>query len=92
MPRAARCLRCGNEPATIGWQCATCAAEFADWDDRDWHAVLDLLDDEERWLAKAADRLDGAGFWVVAKAIWAAQAKLVRLAHAIEDGNVPDAS
>lgn len=85
MPQAARCLRCGKEPASAGWQCATCAASFADWDEREWDAALDGLEEDRRWLANAADRLDGAGFWAVAKAVWAAEAKLMRLARAIED-------
>jgi hypothetical protein len=47
--------------------------------------VIALLDDEERRLAKTADRLDGAGLWAVAQAVQAAQEKILRLAQAIED-------
>lgn len=79
------CLRCGERPPTVGWQCADCAESFAGWKARDWHAVLALLDEQSRWLEKSADRLDGAGFWAAAKAVQAAAETVEELARAIED-------
>ena len=84
MPRARKCLRCGERPATAAWQCAQCAASFADWDARDWRGALALLDEQARWLAKTADRLDGAGFWAAAKMVWEAAEAVEELARAIE--------
>ena len=90
--RAPRCLRCGEHEAAKGsWQCAACATAFAEWDARDWRASIELLDEQARWLAKSADRLDGAGFWAVAKAAWAAQEAVERLAQAIDQQPPPRA-
>lgn len=90
MTRSSRCLRCGKHEAAAGtWQCADCATQFADWEERDWHASVELLDEQSRWLAKTADRLDGAGFWAVAKAAWKAQEAIERLARAIEQQPPP---
>jgi len=84
MPRAQKCLRCGERPPTAGWQCAQCATEFAEWDARDWRGALALLDEQARWLAKSADRLDGTGFWAAAKVAWQAAEAVEVLARAIE--------
>ncbi|HEV2010837.1 MAG TPA: hypothetical protein VGS17_07415 [Candidatus Limnocylindria bacterium] len=78
------CLRCAERPATKGWQCADCAESFADWVARDWHGALAVLDEQARWLAKSADRLDGVGFWAAAKAVWQAAEAVEVLAQAIE--------
>lgn len=86
MPAARRtCLRCGRRPAVGGWQCASCREEFREWDSRDYSAVLELLTENERRLGSMADRLDGAGMWAVAKAVWRAQERVVELADAIEE-------
>ena len=95
MPNAAgQCLRCAERPATKDWQCDECAESFADWDARDWHGALAVLDEQARWLAKSADRLDGAGFWAAAKAVWNAAEAVEVLAEAIEqrtpDSGPPD--
>jgi hypothetical protein len=86
VPKAApRCLRCAERAATKGWQCAACAESFADWAARDWDGALAVLDEQARWLAKSADRLDGAGFWAAAKAVWHAAETVEELARAIEE-------
>jgi len=79
------CLRCGRRPAVGRWQCASCREDFREWDDRDYSAVLALLDEDERRLGSIADRLDGTGLWAVAKAVWRAQEKVVELRFAIEE-------
>lgn len=85
MRRSSRCLRCGEHNAVAGgWQCAECAATFANWKDRDWRASVALLEEQSRWLGKTADRLDGAGFWASARAVTKAQEAVERLATAID--------
>jgi len=79
------CLRCGKRPAVDRWQCASCREAFREWGDRDYSAVLELLDEDERRLASIADRLDGTGLWSVARAVWRAEEKIVELAAAIEE-------
>lgn len=81
---ARRCLRCGRAPAKIGWQCASCSEAFPDRD-ADRTAGLRFLDEQSRLLARAADRLDGAGFWAAAQAAWRAAEKVEELKHAIVD-------
>lgn len=49
------------------------------------HAALSFLEQQARALATAADRLDGAGFWAIAKAVWGDTEKIERLADAIAD-------
>lgn len=83
--RSRKCLRCDERAATRGWQCAQCASEFEPLTDRDRAAALDFLDEQERLLSRAADRLDGAGFWAAAKVAWAAQERVAELGHAISD-------
>jgi hypothetical protein len=79
------CLRCGRRPAIGGWQCASCREQFREWDEPDYSAVLELLDEDERKLASLADRLDGTGLWAIAKTVWRAQEKVVELRFAIEE-------
>jgi hypothetical protein len=64
----------------------SCVEQFHEWDERDYSAVLELLDEDERKLASIADRLDGTGLWAVSKAVWRAQEKIVALRFAIEEG------
>jgi len=52
---------------------------------RDRAALLDFLDEQGRLLSRAADRLDGAGFWAAAKIAWSAEEAVVELGHAIAD-------
>ena len=85
MPEPRMCLRCGERPATADWQCAECVESFADWEARDWHGALTLLDEQARWLERSADRLDGAGFWAAAKAVSQAAEAVDELARAIDE-------
>jgi hypothetical protein len=64
----------------------SCREQFRDWEERDYAAVLELLDEDERKLASIADRLDGTGLWAVSKTVWRAQEKVVEPRFAIEEG------
>lgn len=78
-----RCLQCAKRPVAQGWRCSICRADFGPMTRSDQRAALGFLQEQARTLATAADRLDGAGFWAVAKAVWSATEKVERLASAI---------
>jgi urease accessory protein UreF len=75
-----------------GWRCLECGAEFGPLTPSDRRASLKFLEQQARTLATAADRLDGAGFWAVSKAVWHANEAIERLARAIahEDSGDPE--
>jgi hypothetical protein len=88
---AGRCLRCGRRPAKTGWQCASCEASFPDRE-ADRTEGLPFLEEQARLLARAADRLDGAGFWAASQTAWRAVEKVEELKQAIADDKTPERS
>jgi len=79
-----RCLRCGKAKTMTGWQCNSCAADFPPETPRERDEALRFLAEQERRLISIAERLDGAGFWSVAKAVSRAVDRLIELRLAIE--------
>lgn len=53
-------------------------------------ATLSFLEQQARTLATAADRLDGAGFWAAARAVWSSHEKVEGLSLAIADHEASD--
>jgi hypothetical protein len=77
------CLRCGRRPAIGRWQCASCREEFREWDERDYVAILDQLEEHERRLITIGERIDGAGFWSAAASVMRSAEKVNELRRAI---------
>lgn len=42
-----------------------------------------FLRQEQRWIEKAADRLDGAGLWAAAKSAWVAAERVEEIVQAV---------
>ncbi len=42
-----------------------------------------FIENEQHWIEKAADRLDGAGLWAAAKSAWAAAERVNEIVVAI---------
>jgi len=78
-------LRCGKTAELDGWQCRSCFAQFGEPTESELPYVIRLFEEEERWLSKVADRLDGAGYWAAAKAAWRAVDRVQELLAAITE-------
>ncbi len=85
-----RCLRCGKTKTTPGWQCDSCAAEFPGETPREREEAMRFFADQEQRLISIAERLDGAGFWAVAKAVSRAADQVAEIGLAIDRAGLPE--